>query len=225
MHTNQTKESMKKILIAEDTDSNFLLLSIILRKEYEIIRAYNGLEAVEMCRSELPDLILMDFKMPLMDGLQATREIRKFNKDIVVIALTANAYDSDREHAYDAGCNDYMSKPVAPNDERIRGVLEYIDGHLSEELSVEDLAEQVFLSKYHLMRKFKSEVGLSLHEYIAQRRLILARDLIARGETVTDACFQVGYRSYSSFFRAYVKLFGMTPTGKSEAVARESSYE
>lgn len=118
MHTNQAKESMKKILIAEDTDSNFLLLSIILRKEYEIIRAYNGLEAVEMCRSELPDLILMDFKMPLMDGLQATREIRKFNKDIVVIALTANAYDSDREHAYDAGCNDYMSKPVAPNELR-----------------------------------------------------------------------------------------------------------
>jgi CheY-like chemotaxis protein len=68
--------------------------------------------------SELPDLILMDFKMPLMDGLQATREIRKFNKDIVVIALTANAYDSDREHAYDAGCNDYMSKPVAPNELR-----------------------------------------------------------------------------------------------------------
>ena len=123
------------------------------------------------------------------------------------------------------GGGDALAKPVAPNDERIRGLLEYIDGHLSEELSVEDLAEQVFLSKYHLMRKFKSEVGLSLHEYIAQRRLILARDLIARGETVTDACFQVGYRSYSSFFRAYVKLFGMTPTGKSEAVARESSYE
>lgn len=117
---------MKKILIAEDTDSNYLLLSIILRKYYEIIRAYNGLEAVEMCRTELPDLILMDFKMPLMDGLQATREIRKFNSDIFIIALTANAYDSDREHAFDAGCNDYMSKPVAPAE--LRGKLKsYFD--------------------------------------------------------------------------------------------------
>ena len=64
-----------------------------------------------------------------------------------------------------------FAKPIAPNDERIRRLLEYIDSHLSEELSVEDLAERAYLSKFHLMRKFKSEVGLSLHEYIAQRRL------------------------------------------------------
>lgn len=109
---------MKRILIAEDTDSNYLLLSIILRKEYEIIRAMNGKEAVDICRNDRPDLVLMDFKMPVMDGLEATRQIRSFDKDLPIIALTANAYDSDREHAYDAGCNDYMSKPVAPNELR-----------------------------------------------------------------------------------------------------------
>lgn len=110
---------MKKILIAEDTDSNFLLLSILLRNDYEIVRAYNGQEAVDMCQSFQPDLILMDFKMPIMDGLQATREIRKFNKDIFIVALTANAYDSDREHAFNAGCNDYLSKPVSPVELRM----------------------------------------------------------------------------------------------------------
>jgi len=115
--------------------------------------------------------------------------------------------------------------PIVPNDERIRGLLEYIDGHLSEELTVEALAEQSYLSKFHLMRKFKGEVGVSLHEYISQRRLILARDLIARGESVTDVCFKVGYHSYSSFYRGYVKLFGVTPTGKTESAARESGYE
>lgn len=104
---------MKRILIAEDTDSNYLLLSIILRKEYEIIRAMNGKEAVDICRNDRPDLVLMDFKMPVMDGLEATRQIRSFDKDLPVIALTANAYDSDREHAFEAGCNDYMSKPVS----------------------------------------------------------------------------------------------------------------
>lgn len=104
---------MKRILIAEDTDSNYLLLSIILRKEYEIIRAMNGKEAVDICRNDRPDLILMDFKMPVMDGLEATRQIRSFDKDLPIIALTANAYDSDREHAFEAGCDDYMSKPVS----------------------------------------------------------------------------------------------------------------
>lgn len=103
---------MKKILVAEDTESNFLLLSIILRKEYEVLRAHNGEEAVEICREAKPDMILMDIKMPVMDGLVATKEIRTFNPNIVIIALTANAYDSDREKAYEAGCNNYMAKPV-----------------------------------------------------------------------------------------------------------------
>lgn len=103
---------MKRILVAEDTESNFLLLSILLRKEYEVLRAYNGREAVDMCREQQPDLILMDMKMPVMDGLEATREIRRFNPGIVIIALTANAYDSDREKAFEAGCNDYMAKPI-----------------------------------------------------------------------------------------------------------------
>ncbi|MGL4852018.1 MAG: response regulator [Phocaeicola sp.] len=116
---------MKKILIAEDTDSNFLLLSIILRKEYEVIRALNGQEAVEMHKEQKADLILMDIKMPLMNGLDATKAIREFDKEITIVALTANAYDSDREKAYEAGCNNYMSKPIMTNKlrEMIKGYL------------------------------------------------------------------------------------------------------
>lgn len=115
--------------------------------------------------------------------------------------------------------------PVAPRNERIRAVVEYIDANLSEELTVEALAERVYLSKFHLMRQFKAETGQTIHEYISQRRLCAARDLIRQGESVTEVCFKVGFRSYSSFFRAYVKLFGMTPTGKMEEAARESGYE
>ena len=62
----------KKILVAEDTDSNFLLVSIILRKEYTVLRAYNGIEAIDVYKKEQPDLILMDIKMPEMDGLEAS---------------------------------------------------------------------------------------------------------------------------------------------------------
>jgi CheY-like chemotaxis protein len=112
---------MKKILVAEDTDSNYLLLSIILRKNYEVLRALNGKEAVEMHRDVKPDLILMEIKMPEMDGLEATRLIRKSDQDIPIVALTANAYDSDREKSIEAGCNSYMAKPV--NATKLRELL------------------------------------------------------------------------------------------------------
>lgn len=105
-------DSRKKILVAEDTDSNFLLVSIILKKAYDIVRAYNGEEAIAMYKSEKPDLILMDMKMPVMDGLTSSMKIREIDKEIPIIALTANAFDSDRQKALDAGCNDYMSKPL-----------------------------------------------------------------------------------------------------------------
>ena len=104
---------MKKILVAEDNDSNYILMSYILKKYYEYDRAKNGQEAVEKVESGQFDLVLMDIKMPVMDGLTATKEIRKFNQDIPVIALTANAFDSDRSLADEAGCNDFLAKPVS----------------------------------------------------------------------------------------------------------------
>jgi CheY-like chemotaxis protein len=103
---------MKKILVAEDTDSNYLLVSIILRKDYELFRAINGHEVLDLYEQQHPDLILMDIKMPDMDGLEATRIIRRTDPDTPIVALTANAYDSDREKALEAGCNSYMAKPL-----------------------------------------------------------------------------------------------------------------
>ena len=99
-------------MVAEDTESNYLLLSIILRKEYEVCRAHDGQEAVEKFEEYQPDMILMDIKMPVMDGLEATRRIRLKGGTLPIIALTANAYDSDRDKAFKAGCDDYMAKPI-----------------------------------------------------------------------------------------------------------------
>jgi CheY-like chemotaxis protein len=98
-----------------------LLLSIILRKDYELSRATTGKEVLALFAEERPDLILMDIKMPEMDGLEATRIIRRTDVDLPIIALTANAYDSDREKALDAGCNSYMAKPV--NAAKLREML------------------------------------------------------------------------------------------------------
>lgn len=103
---------MKRILIAEDNDSNYMLMTYILKSQYGIFRAFNGVEAVEKAKTEKPDMVLMDIKMPIMDGLQATRLIRAEMPDLPIIALTANAFDNDRQQALDAGCNDFISKPV-----------------------------------------------------------------------------------------------------------------
>jgi CheY-like chemotaxis protein len=104
---------MKKILVAEDNESNFILMTYILKRDYEYVRAKNGQEAVDAVEKGGIDLVLMDIKMPVMDGLEATRAIKASHPDLPVIALTANAFDSDRQLAMDAGCNDFLSKPVS----------------------------------------------------------------------------------------------------------------
>ena len=104
---------MKKILIAEDDDSNFILMTYILKKYYQFERAKNGQEAVEMAEKNTYDIVLMDIKMPIMDGLEATKAIKEKFPDLPIIALTANAFDSDRQLALEAGCNDFLSKPVS----------------------------------------------------------------------------------------------------------------
>ena len=102
----------------------------------------------------------------------------------------------------------------AISDERIRRMLHFIENHLSEELSVEELSEQFFISKYHMMRLFKKETGQSVYDYLTERRLFFARELIRQGVPATESCFQAGFGSYSSFTRAYGKRFGATPTGR-----------
>ena len=107
---------MKKILVAEDTESNYLLLSIILRKEYEVYRAHDGQEAIEKFEGCRPDMILMDIKMPVMDGLSAAKNIRAMKRDdsmrIPIIAMTANAYDEDITKSERAGMNYHLAKPI-----------------------------------------------------------------------------------------------------------------
>lgn len=114
---------MKKILVAEDNDSNYLLMTYILRNHYEFERAKNGQEAID--KADDVDMILMDLRMPIKDGLQATREIRVMHPDLPIVALTANAFESDREHSLEAGCNDFLAKPVS-HDTCLKMIEKYI---------------------------------------------------------------------------------------------------
>ncbi len=103
-----------KILIAEDDETSEMLISLFMKKvSSQIIRAKTGLEAIEACRNHPDiDLVLMDIQMPGMDGYEASRQIRQFNKKVIIIAQTAYGLSGDRENALEAGCNDHITKPL-----------------------------------------------------------------------------------------------------------------
>lgn len=97
-------------------------------------------------------------------------------------------------------------------DSQIENLLKYINRHLDEDLSIENLAQKYFLSKYYMMRKFKEETGYTIHNYIISKRLLLARSLISQGTPVTKAATQSGFGDYTAFIRAYKKQFGDIPS-------------
>jgi len=102
----------KKILVAEDEETNYLFIEAILEDtKVSLIWAKNGLEAVEIFTDDI-DLILMDIKMPEMDGLTATRKIRQKSSTVPIIAQTAYAMSEDKNKCINAGCNDYLTKPI-----------------------------------------------------------------------------------------------------------------
>ncbi|HEX8422773.1 MAG TPA: response regulator [Pyrinomonadaceae bacterium] len=106
---------MAKILLVEDNEMNRDMLSRRLaRKGYEVSIAVDGQQGVEMAGAELPDLILMDMSLPVLDGWEATRQLKnsEATRHIPVIALTAHAMSGDRERALEAGCDDYDTKPI-----------------------------------------------------------------------------------------------------------------
>ena len=119
-----------------------------------------------------------------------------------------------------------LPSPVMPRNGRIVEILRYIDQHLAEDLDAEIIAKAFFISKYHMMRQFRQETGTTVHLYITQKRLVKARELMDGGMRATEACYRCGWRSYSSFTRAYNKHLGTTPTGRMDAgQAREADFE
>lgn len=128
---------MSKILLVEDNELNRDMLSRRLeRKGYQVILAQDGRQGLEMTQSETPDLILMDMSLPILDGWEATRQLKADDKTraIPIIALTAHAMSSDRKKAFDAGCDDYATKPIEMNE-----LLKKIVALLNEDILKADL--------------------------------------------------------------------------------------
>lgn len=107
------RTNIRTVLVAEDIPSQYLLMAAILkRKNYNVLHAINGLEAVNMVKNQSIHIVLMDIEMPVMNGFIAARKIREFNPDIPIIAITASIFSSYEEEAYACGCNDFLAKPI-----------------------------------------------------------------------------------------------------------------
>jgi signal transduction histidine kinase len=110
----ESKGKWTLLIVEDDRESRLLIKAIMKNHTKEILQARNGREAVDLCRSRPDiDLVLMDIKMPVMDGYEATRQIRTFNQNVVIIAQTAYGLRGDQDKALDAGCNAYVAKPIS----------------------------------------------------------------------------------------------------------------
>ena len=119
-----------------------------------------------------------------------------------------------------------MQEPLKPRSKTVMDAVSYLDSHLMDELSIESVSKKLHLSRFYLMHKFKEEMGTTIHAYVSDKRLLMARELISNGATSTEACFDCGFQSYAAFARAYGKFFGVTPTGRRNAVsAKEETFE
>ncbi len=116
-------KNLKILIVEDDEGSRDLITTVVEKIGKEILQAGTGLEAVEACHCNPDlDLILMDVRMPEMDGYEATRQIREFNKNVIIIAQTAFGFSEDMEKAIEAGCNDYISKPIVIED--LKGLIQ-----------------------------------------------------------------------------------------------------
>lgn len=146
----------------------------------------------------------------LLYELEAALKDEKFGSDLLGSALFAqfmvyvNRIFLEKQYIYDA--HSYSS------DSQIEELLRYINHNLTEDLSIETLARKYYLSKYHMMRKFKEETGYTIHNYIISKRLLLARTKISEGTPILKAAQLSGFSDYTTFSRAYKKQFGTAPS-------------
>ena len=146
----------------------------------------------------------------LLYELEAALKDEKFGSELLGSALFTqfmvyvNRIFLEKQYIYDA--HSYSS------DSQIEELLRYINHNLTEDLSIETLARKYYLSKYHMMRKFKEETGYTIHNYIISKRLLLARTKISEGTPIPKAAQLSGFSDYTTFSRAYKKQFGIAPS-------------
>ncbi|WP_461206158.1 response regulator transcription factor [Clostridium sp. DL1XJH146] len=202
---------MKKLLIADDEGVTREYIRYVINenfKDIEIREACNGKEAVEITKEYSPDLIMMDIRMPVMDGLKATETIRAFDMGVKIAILTAHDEFTYAQKAVRLNAIDYLLKPVSPDDlsdflntylyektdteeisdlldkdnkpedKHIASAKEYVKNNFDQKIYLNDIAEYVGFSPYYFSRLFKKQTGMNLSEYINRFRIQKSKEFM-----------------------------------------------
>lgn len=236
----EVNSSSKTVLIIEDNDEVVFYLKKSLSARYRCLIAKNGKAGFEMATSVIPDIIVMDYMMPIMDGAECTKLIRENSKtrNIPIIVLSGAADIESQRKIINAGADIFLTKPVDEDllmehiskllvkaaklndiiyDAVPQSFMDKLDFYISKNIKdpdfdVEALATCMHLSRSSLFRRIKAETGYNISEYLKEKRLVMAIELINSGQTnVEELSLSCGFNSSSYFCKCFKAKYGVPP--------------
>lgn len=231
-----------RVLVADDEATVRAFIKLVVSREKlpvsALAEADNGLDAVRLAREWKPDLVFLDIRMPGLDGLKAAQAILDADASLSVVIVSAFSEFDYARTAFRAGVVDYLLKPIRPTDigdavkkaagkadngvagdipaartsALVRAVVDYVAANLNRPIRLQDVAEAVFISPYHLSRTFKQLTGQSLVDYIQERRLEKAEDILLTTElTITEVAGLTGFSDAAYFATCFKSRTGCSP--------------
>ncbi len=191
-------------------DRIILYLSDGFLSEYGLLDSFNKAKEMESFVVRFPG----DVSADIFEQFSRIEEDIKKEKDEYAGELLTRIDVLRALISFNRACikEDFGFKPEARYNRKVIELISYISENLSEDLSIDFLADHFYMSKYHMMRIFKNETGYSIHQYISEKRILLARNLIMSGVPATTACLECGFKDYSSFSRAFKNQLGIIPS-------------
>ena len=226
------ERAMLRAVIADDEPAVGKLIRYFLDKEQIpisiVAEAKDGQAALEMIRKHDPDLVFMDIQMPVITGLEVIERAKAEHSRAKFIIVTAYGVFEYAQTALRLGASDLLLKPISreqlvaainrtvgmqfSSNGQLNEILLYIDGHLTEDLSMEHIAQKFYISVYHLSHMFKKYMGMSCVECIHWRRIERAKELMQSGrKSIKEIAELVGYANLNNFYSHFKQRTGMTP--------------
>ncbi|MGK0465479.1 response regulator transcription factor [Clostridium sp.] len=226
---------MCKILIADDEYLEREALKMIINSEIqgkiEFIEAINGKEALELNSRLNPDILILNIKIPLINGLEVAEKIRTKDKDKIIIIFTAYDDKNYIEKALNIKVNEYLLKPVRPEkiievlqkyitsdrlictSQEIENALVYIEERYRENISLDEVAKYINLTPSYVSKLFKKKLGVNFNTYLTTRKINEAKRMLKEeNENINEIAFIVGYNEPNYFCKVFKKIEGITPT-------------
>lgn len=197
-------------LDSSDYDRFILYLSDDFLSKYGLLDAFNKSKELESYVVRFPGDISADIYNCF---LKVEEDLRKEKSEYAGELITRiDVLQSLINFNKACIAEDFGFKPEARYNRKVIDIISYISANLTRDLSIDYLADHFYMSKYHMMRIFKNETGYSIHQYVSEKRILLARNLILSGTPATAACLECGFKDYSSFSRAFKNQLGVLPS-------------